>query len=127
MTALVLDSGAFVAADRHDRAMVARLRLAQQTGLELRSTGAVIAQVWRDPTGRQANLARLLTSVDVRAVDGELGKQAGVLLGRAGTADAVDGSVVAVCATGDRILTGDAGDIRPLIEASGRAIHLVPC
>lgn len=127
MSALVLDSGAFVAVNRNDRAMMARLRLAQQEGLELRSTGAVIAQVWRDPTGRQANLARLLKSVDIKALDSDLGKQAGVLLGKAGTADAVDGSVVAISATGDRILTGDAGDIHPLIAASGRSIHLVPC
>ena len=127
MSALVLDAGAFIAVDRGDRAMVARLRAAQQAGLELRSTGVVITQVWRDPAGRQANLARLLKSVDVRAVDDHLGKQAGVLLGRAGLNDAVDASVVAVAATGDRILTGDVGDIGPLAEASGRSILVVAC
>ena len=127
MSALVLDAGAFIAVDRGDRAMVARLRAAQQAGLELRSTGVVITQVWRDPAGRQANLARLLKSVDVRAVDDHLGKQAGVLLGRAGMNDAVDASVVAVAATGDRILTGDVGDIGPLAEASGRSILVVAC
>ncbi|MEJ7787150.1 MAG: hypothetical protein WKF96_20295 [Solirubrobacteraceae bacterium] len=127
MSALVLDAGAFVAVDRGDRATVARLRMAQQSGLELRSTGVVITQVWRDPAGRQANLARLLRSVDVRAVDEHLGRQAGVLLGRAGTQDAVDASIVAVCAAGDRILTGDAGDIEPLVAASGRSIVVVSC
>ena len=127
MSALVLDAGAFIAVDCGDRAMVARLRAAQQAGLELRSTGVVITQVWRDPAGRQANLARLLKSVDVRAVDDHLGKQAGVLLGRAGMNDAVDASVVAVAATGDRILTGDVGDIGPLAEASGRSILVVAC
>jgi len=127
VSALVLDAGAFIAVDRGDRAMVARLRAAQQAGLELRSTGVVITQVWRDPAGRQANLARLLKSVDVRAVDDHLGKQAGVLLGRAGMNDAVDASVVAIAATGDRILTGHVGDIGPLAEASGRSILLVAC
>lgn len=127
MSALVLDAGAFVAVDRGDRAMAARLRVAQQAGLELRSTGVVISQVWRDPSGRQANLARLLRSVDVRAVDEHLGREGGVLLGRAGTRDAVDASVVAVSATGDRILTGDAGDIRLLVAGSGRSILVVPC
>lgn len=127
MSALVLDAGALIAVDRGDRAMVARLRVALQAGMELRSTGVVITQVWRDPGGRQANLARLLTSVDVRAVDDRLGREAGVLLGRAGTTDAVDASVVAASAIGDRILTGDAGDISPLVEASGRSIFVVPC
>jgi hypothetical protein len=107
--------------------MVARLRMAQQAGLELRTTAVVVTQVWRDPAGRQANLARLLKSVDVSAVDEHLGREAGVLLGRAGTQDAVDASIVAVSATGDRILTGDAGDIRPLVAASGRSILVVTC
>ena len=127
MSALVLDAGAFVAVDQGDRAMIARLRAAQQAGLELRSTGVVITQVWRDPAGRQANLARLLKSVDIKAVDEPLGRDAGVLLGRAGMTDAVDASVVAVSAAGDRVLTSDAGDIRPLVAASGRSILLVPC
>ena len=127
MSALVLDAGAFVAVDRGERAMIARLRAAQQVGLELRSTGVVITQVWRDPAGRQANLARLLKSVDIKAVDEPLGREAGVLLGRAGMTDAVDASVVAVSAAGDRVLTSDAGDIRPLVAASGRSILVVPC
>jgi len=127
VSALVLDAGAFVAVDRADRAMLARLRMARQAGLELRSTGVVITQVWRDPAGRQANLARLLKSVDVKAIDERLGRAAGVLLGMAGAKDAVDASVVAVSATGDRILTSDASDIGPLVAASGRSIHLVPC
>lgn len=127
MSALVLDAGAFVAVDRADRAMAARLRMAQQAGLELRSTGVVVTQVWRDPAGRQANLARLLRSVDVKAIDEHLGRVGGVLLGIAGASDAVDASVVAVSATGDRILTSDASDIGPLVEASGRSIHVVPC
>lgn len=127
MSAVVLDAGALVAVDRGDRAMLARLRVAQREGLELRSTGVVITQVWRDPAGRQANLARLLKSVDVRAVNERLGREAGVLLARAGTDDAVDASIVAVSTTGDRILTSEAGDIHPLVPASGRSILVVPC
>ena len=41
--------------------------------------------------------------------------------------DVVDASVVAVCAAGDRVLTSDAGDIPPLVAASGRSILVVPC
>ena len=90
MTALVLDAGALVAVDRGDRPMIARLAVAQQHGLELRSNTMVVAQVWRDRQGRQASLARLLRAVDVRAISYEDGRQAGVLLGQAGTADPVD-------------------------------------
>ena len=127
MSALVLDAGALIAVDRGDRAMVARLRVAEREGLELRTTGVVVTQVWRDPGGRQATLARLLKAVDIKPVDDRLGRAAGVLLGRAGTEDAVDASVVAVSATGDRIVTSDAADIRRLVIASERSIVVVAC
>ncbi len=127
MSAMVMDAGAFVAVERADRAMMARLRMAHQAGLALRTTGVVVTQVWRSPAGRQAKLARLLKSVDVRAIDEDLGKGAGVLLGLADMTDAVDASVVAVSATGDRILTSDRGDIGSLVAASGRSIHVVAC
>lgn len=123
----MLDAGALVAVDRGDRAMLARLRVAQRGGLELRTTGVVISQVWRDPAGRQANLARLLRSVDVIAVDEQLGREAGVLLGKAGTRDAVDASVVAVSRTGDRVVTSDRDDIAPLVAAAQRSILITDC
>ncbi len=107
--------------------MLARLRAAQIGGLDLRSNGAVVAQVWRDPSGRQAALARLLSAVDVRSVDRRLGQEAGVLLARAGTRDAVGATIVAVADAGDRIVTSDAGDVRALVAASGRPIVVVPC
>jgi hypothetical protein len=127
LSALVLDAGAFLAVERADREMVARLRAAERGGLELRSNGAVLAQVWRDASGRQASLSRLLRSVDVRAVDRSLGQGAGVLLGRAGRGDAVDATVVAIANAGDRIATSDPEDIRALVDASGHAILVVPC
>ncbi len=127
MSALVLDAGALLSVDRGDRAMMARLRVAQNSGVELRTTGIVLAQVWRDPAGGQANLARLLKAVDVKAVDDSLGRQAGVLLGQAGATDAVDASVVAVAATGDRLLTSDPDDMRLLVAVSGRSIVVISC
>lgn len=126
MSALILDAGGFVAVERRDRTMAARLRVAAAAQLDLRTTGAVVAQVWRDPQGRQAELARLLKAVDVVAVDEELGKRAGVLLGHAGMSDAVDASVVTIAQNGDRIVTSDCGDIGRLVEASDKSILVVP-
>ena len=123
----MLDAGAFVAVERGDRMMLARLKVAQQAGFTLRSTGVVITQVWRDPSGRQATIARLLKSVDVKAVDERLGREGGILLGAAGLADAVDASVVAVSAAGDRIVTSDPDDIGALVAAAGRSITVVAC
>ena len=107
--------------------MVARLRDAERSGMELRSNGVVVAQVWRDRTGRQVDLARLLRSVDVEAVDQQVGRHAGILLGRANADDAVDATVVAVSSAGDRILTSDPQGIGNLVAASNLSILVVPC
>jgi hypothetical protein len=116
-----------VAVDRDDRAMVARLRAAQQHGLELRSNAMVIAQVWRDRQGRQANMARLLRAVDVRTVTQQDGRDAGVLQAAASTADPIDATVVLLAAPGDRILTSDPGDLSRLAEAAGNRPVIVAC
>jgi hypothetical protein len=127
VSALVLDAGALVAVDRDDRAMMARLRVAQQHGLELRTNAMVVAQAWRDRQGRQVNLARLLRAVDVRAVDQDDGRQAGVLLGMAGTADPIDATVVLLANPGDRILTSDPGDLTPLATVAANRAVIIAC
>jgi hypothetical protein len=127
MNALILDAGALIAVDRDDPSMTARLRVAHSAGLELRTTGIVVAEVWRDAAGRQSNLARLLKSIDVRAVDDQLGRTAGVLLGRARRGQAADATIVAIAAAGDRIVTSDPGDVDGLVAASGRQIAVVAC
>ena len=127
MSALVLDSGAFIAIDRGDRVTAARLRVGQGSGIDLRTTGIVVAQIWRDSDGRQANISRLLKAVEVKAVDEVLGQEAGVLLGRATSNDAVDATVVAVAVSGDAILTSDPNDIRLLVGASERSIKVLAC
>ncbi len=123
MSALILDAGAFVAVDRHDRGMLAKLRAAQQHGVELRSNAVVVAQVWRESGGRQANLARLLRGMDVCTVDEKRGRQAGVLIGKAGTSDPIDATLVLIARSGDRIVTSDPGDISHLLTTAG--IHAV--
>jgi predicted nucleic acid-binding protein len=125
VSALVLDAGALIAIDGNDRDMAARLRVAQAHGLDLKTNGVIIAQVWRDARGRQSNLSRLLSAVNVVAVDEHVGRAAGVLLGLTQTTDAADATVVAVAASGDRVLTSDADDIRRLVAASGKSVVVV--
>jgi hypothetical protein len=127
VSALILDAGALVAVDRDDRAMIARLRAAQQHGLELRTNAMVVAQVWRDRHGREANLARLLRAVEVRVVSQRDGRDAGVLQALAGTADAIDATVVLLAVPGDRILTSDPGDITLLAAAADKRAVVIAC
>ena len=123
---LLLDTGAFVAVEHGDRdvvALVKRERLAQRSPL---THGGVVAQIWRGGSGRQAEVARLLRGVEVRALDEGLGKTAGVLLGRSGAVDAVDAALVCLAGDGDDILTSDLADLRALAEAAGIHVDLVP-
>ena len=107
--------------------MIARLRIAQQHGVELRTSAIVIAQVWRDPEGRQAELAHLLHAVDVRPVNEPLGRAAGILIAAAGTSDPIDATVVLVAADGDRILTSDPRDLKRLAASARKSVAIIAC
>lgn len=127
MSALVLDAGALVAVDRGDRALLAMLRTEHTRGKDVRTNAMVVSQVWRDGRGRQAQLASLLSRVDVRAVDDDMGRAAGVLVAAAGTADPIDATVVLVARPGDTILTSDPRDIRRLVDAARVPVAIVDC
>jgi len=114
----ILDAGAFVAIERRDRKVGAMLRVLQQQRVPLRTSAAVLAQVWRDGR-KQAELARVLTGVDVRALSPGDDKRTGELLGRAKMNDVVDGHVAVLTDDGDRILTSDADDLDTLVRARG--------
>jgi hypothetical protein len=123
---IVLDAGALVAIERGDRDVVALLKrelLARRTPV---THGGVVGQVWRGGAGRQARLAALLPAAEIAAVDGERGRRAGVLLGRARMSDVVDAALVLLTADGDWVLTADTDDIQRLAVAAGRYIDIVP-
>ena len=121
----MLDAGAFVAIERNERRMVARLQVAATHGVESRTHPLVVAQVWRDPRGRQVNLARLLNAVDIVSIDESMGRACGALLGKAGMSDPIDAAVVLISRSGDRIAASDPDGIERLIEAAGRRVTIV--
>lgn len=110
----ILDAGALVAIDRRDRRIGAMLRVYQQAGVPIRTSNAVIAQVWRDGS-RQANLARALKGVGAEPLDRNCDKEIGSLLGAARTSDVVDGHVALLTVTGDTVLTSDPDDLAHLL------------
>jgi hypothetical protein len=122
---LVLDAGAFLAVERGDRDVVALVKQERLAGQAPRTHGAIVAQVWRGGTGRQAPLARLLAGVEVVPVDEQLGRRAGQLLGASGTSDPVDALVVCLTVDGDLILTSDPNDLAVLAGSAGMHVELV--
>jgi hypothetical protein len=123
---LVLVAGALIAIDRRDRSVGAMLRVAQQQHVAVRSSAGAVAQVWRDGA-RQANLARVLSGVDVAALDFAAAKRIGPLLGATQTSDAIDGHVAQLVDTGDVLLTSDPNDMRRLLgdRASNNIMYSV--
>jgi predicted nucleic acid-binding protein len=123
---LVLDTGAFIAVERGDRAVVAQIKRERQVGRVPLTCGGVVAEVWRGGTARQAPVARLLAGVKVVPIDDVLGRKAGMLLARSGLSGAIDASVVGLACDGDDIMTSDPADLRVLAEAADLHIELLP-
>ena len=121
---LVLDAGALVAAERGDRDVLALLKHELLAGRAPLTHGGVVGQVWRGGSGRQAKLARLLPALEVVALDVELGRRAGVLLGRARRADVVDAALVLLAEDGDLLLTSDPNDLAPLAATAGLHVDI---
>jgi hypothetical protein len=122
---LILDSGALLALERHDRAMWRRLKAALLAESVPVSHGGIVGQVWRGRGPRQARLAKALASIDVRPLDERLGRAAGELLAAGRRHDVIDAALVLLATDGDQIVTSDPRDIAPLARASGRHIEIV--
>src|SRR5258708_10886434 len=108
--ALVLDAGGLIAGGRQDRVVGAILRVAQQERIPVRTSAAVIAQVWRNGS-LQANLARVLAGVDCGNLDGPSGRSVGELLAQSRTVYVVHGHLALAVISGDNVLTTDPNDI----------------
>ena len=92
---VVLDAGALIAVERHDRDTAAVIEVARREHRAVVVPAGVVGQVWRGG-GQQARLARLLNAhgVTVEPLTDTGARAAGVLCGITGSADVIDASVV---------------------------------
>lgn len=116
MNGAVLDTGALVAFERGDRAMVVLVARALELGAQLWVPAGVVGQAWRN--GRQqARLARLLNSplAEVVPLSDAQARAAGQLCGATRTRDVIDASVVLLArAQGVCAVTSDVDDLKRL-------------
>ena len=118
------DAGALVAAERNDRRLWAAHRVRLEAGVVPIVPAPVVAQVSRSP--RQVQLRRLLRGCEVLALDESIAHDVGRLLGRSGTADIVDATIVVMAiATRAEIVTGDPNDISRLANAAGARLGII--
>lgn len=124
MTGVTYDSGALIAAERGERPMWARHRALLLRRVVPVVPACVVAQCWRG-TPRQAQLARLLTGCEVKALDDTRAKAAGTLAGQARTTGIADASVVeSALRRGDLIVSSDEGDLAAIAAAVSRHINI---
>lgn len=122
----ILDAGALLAVERGDRDLAARIKREWLAGRPATTHGGVVGQVWRGGAGRQVPLARVIEFVTVHGLDALLGKRAGVLLARAGSADVIDAAIAVLASDGDRILTSEPDHLVALVQATGRDVEITP-
>jgi predicted nucleic acid-binding protein len=117
---IVLDAGAFIAAERRDKHLTAFVRAAEDEGSRIVVPALVIAEIWREPPSPLA--AGLLKAVNfVAALDDRDAKGIGALLGSKKKHGLVDAGValVAMRYMPSLVLTSDIRDIVALVSAAG--------
>lgn len=127
--AFVLDAGALIALERADPRITALLVRVRAGQARLIIPDAVVAQVWRGGSGRQARIAALLVlkpdHLTTVALDTSAAKRIGIAIGAGGPGDVVSAHVAmlarernATVLTSDRtdLLRVDPGLARQIID-----------
>jgi hypothetical protein len=117
MRPVVYDAGVLIAADRGDRRVWAEHKVRLKAGLVPLVPAPVVAQASRSP--KQVQMRRFLRGCEIAAFDEAEAHRAGALLGKSGSRDVIDASVVilAIRRRAD-IASDDCDDIRHLLSAA---------
>lgn len=109
---VVLDAGAFIAAERRSGTMAALAARLTSTRTPLVTSAGVAAQVWRGGGQRQVPVAYLLRHTTVFDLTYAVARVLGRMLGASRTSDVVDAHVVFLARErGWPILTSDPEDL----------------
>jgi hypothetical protein len=109
MGGVTYDTGALIAVDRGNRAMVTRHQAFLRAGVVPTVPTVVLAQAYRTP--RQVVLARVVRGCTIESFTPEQARAVGLLAARTGRHDIVDLAVVeGAIRRGDAVVTSDPGD-----------------
>jgi predicted nucleic acid-binding protein len=110
---LVLDAGAFIAAERRDERMVALVAALHKARIPLVTSAGVVGQVFRGGTGRQVPVSFLLRQTTVVDLTYAVARVLGRMLGSTKTSDVIDAHIVLLARERDwTVLTSDPDDLR---------------
>lgn len=112
---VVLDAGAFIAAERRNATMVALIQLFVASKTPLVTSAGVVAQIWRGGGHRQVPVAYLLKRTTVVDLGRAVARTLGRMLGQSGQRDAVDAHVVFLARERNwPVLTSDPADLHAI-------------
>ena len=110
---VVLDAGAFIAAERRDGVMTELTRRFAEDETPLVTSAGVVAQVWRGGSRAQVPIAFLLRRTTVVDLTQPVAKVIGRMLGATRTRDPIDAHVVLLARErGWPVLSSDPDDLR---------------
>lgn len=120
---LTYDTGALVAAERHDRLVWSLHRAALVRGLPPAVPAGVLAEGWRG--GPQATLSRFLKGCDVEDLTKEQAREVGALAARAKHDDVIDVSVAeGAIRRHHAVVTSNRGHIDKVADAAGVSLEI---
>jgi predicted nucleic acid-binding protein len=123
MATIVYDTGALLAAERHNPDFLALHDELAAARIRPIVPVVVLAQAWRG--GPQHQISRVLKACDIVPDDEHTGRAAGVACAASGTADVVDAIVVATAVRHQApVVTSDPGDLSHIADALGVKIRL---
>ena len=109
---VVLDAGIFIAVERRQRPAVALTQLLVDSDTPLVTSAGVVAQVWRDGSGKQVPITYLLRHTNVVPLDYGTARLIGRVLGQTGSRDPIDAHVVLLARQrGWPVITSDPDDL----------------
>jgi predicted nucleic acid-binding protein len=125
VSAFVYDTGALLAAEKHD-GRFGRFHRARAQGRVNRIyvPVVVLAQAWRG--GPQVQISRLLKDCEILPDTESVGRAAGTACAKAGTSDVVDAIVVMTAlVTNSVVVTSDPDDLGRLASALGQKLPML--
>ena len=124
MSPVAYDAGPLIAAERNDRRFWAEHRVRLESAIVPCVPAPIVARVSR--SSKQVQLRRLLRGCEVVSLDEAGAHRAGALLGRSGTTDIADATLVTVAvARRADIVTSDRADIENLVSKTSARLRVV--
>jgi len=125
MPTIVYDTGALLAAERHNPDFLALHDELTRARIRPLVPVVVLAQAWRG--GPQHQVSRVLKACDILPDDQATGRAAGVACAASGTADVVDAIVIVTAVRHQApVVTSDPGDLTRIADSIGVKIRLFP-